>query len=284
MIEFEDIYDGWRMNRVTSYLVDVIQKMLDTDKTWEVIVLQGPDNNRVNLCDLQSRYYQTLFTVAVILEDGSIKPTVRPDGRLPMPTLDAAIKAAENLLKEQLAEQVLNEQPTIQAKTVDEISKDIQDEYNKKMAQSCEDAEVKCHWSGNLSGSLGLMGEPAAAQQQESGESFVPREAIDGLRQKLEEKRASRHNIGKPKLSYIHLDCFEEAARVMEKGALKYGRDNWRLGQDINQLLDSMLRHVAKLQSGEELDQESGLSHIGHIQCNAMFLGLWLKKQQEKGE
>lgn len=109
-------------------------------------------------------------------------------------------------------------------------------------------------------------------------------EFMGEVKQKLEEKRASRHNTGKSKLSYIHLDCFEEAARVMEMGAQKYGRDNWRLGQDINQLLDSMLRHVAKLQSGEQLDQESGLSHIGHIQCNAMFLGLWLKKQHEKGE
>jgi hypothetical protein len=32
-----------------------------------------------------------------------------------------------------------------------------------------------------------------------------------------------------------------------------------------------MLRHLIALLDGEELDSESGLPHIGHIMCNAMF-------------
>lgn len=99
---------------------------------------------------------------------------------------------------------------------------------------------------------------------------------------KTKPEQATRHNAGKPKLSYVHLDCFYEAAKVLEVGAEVYGKNNWRLGQDRDQLLDSMMRHIAKLQSGEETDSESGLHHIGHIQCNAMFLGLWLKNNKEK--
>lgn len=101
---------------------------------------------------------------------------------------------------------------------------------------------------------------------------------------KIEVKeQAQRHNTGKPQLSYVPLDCFTECARVFEYGAVKYGeRDNWRKGQELEQILDSLLRHIAAIQAGEELDKESGLHHIGHIQCNAAFLGLWLKNKKEK--
>lgn len=84
---------------------------------------------------------------------------------------------------------------------------------------------------------------------------------------------AERKNSGKPQLSYIALDCMEDAARVMEFGAKKYARNNWRKGMQLTKILDSLLRHLAALAKGEMIDPESGLPHVGHIQCNAMFLG-----------
>jgi hypothetical protein len=86
-------------------------------------------------------------------------------------------------------------------------------------------------------------------------------------------KQADRYNGGKPELSYVDLTCFEDCAKVLAYGATKYERNNWRKGMPITKLLDSLLRHVAALQRGELIDSESGLPHIGHIQCNAMFLG-----------
>lgn len=86
-------------------------------------------------------------------------------------------------------------------------------------------------------------------------------------------KQALRYNKGKPQYSLIALDCLEECARVLEFGAKKYARDNWRKGMPQNEIIDSLLRHLSALQRGEEIDPESGLPHIGHIQCNAMFLG-----------
>lgn len=84
---------------------------------------------------------------------------------------------------------------------------------------------------------------------------------------------ALRYNEGKPQFSMVDLTCFTDCARVLEFGAVKYGQDNWRKGMPIGKLLDSLLRHVAAIQRGEEVDPESGISHIGHIQSNAMFLG-----------
>lgn len=84
---------------------------------------------------------------------------------------------------------------------------------------------------------------------------------------------ADRKNSGKPQLSLIDLKSLEDCARVLEFGAKKYSRDNWKKGLTVSSILDSLLRHVSDLQNGETIDNESGLPIIGHIQCNALFLG-----------
>jgi hypothetical protein len=38
-----------------------------------------------------------------------------------------------------------------------------------------------------------------------------------------------------------------------------------------------MLRHIFAYLNNEDVDKESGISHIGHIQCNAMFLDYMMK-------
>lgn len=85
--------------------------------------------------------------------------------------------------------------------------------------------------------------------------------------------QAERYNQGKPQYSLLDLTALEPGTRVLEFGAKKYARDNWKKGMPVTQILDSLLRHLAALRSGELIDPESGLPHIGHIQCNAMFLG-----------
>lgn len=86
-------------------------------------------------------------------------------------------------------------------------------------------------------------------------------------------KKSERHNEGKPQLSLIPLDYLYDCAKVLEFGAKKYSRDGHRLGFPQNEIIDSLLRHISDLQQGKVLDEESGLSIIGHIQCNALFLG-----------
>ena len=55
-------------------------------------------------------------------------------------------------------------------------------------------------------------------------------------------------------------------------GETKYSRDNWKKGQLITELLGSLFRHIIAFQKGEDLDSESGKSHIGHAMCNLMFI------------
>lgn len=80
------------------------------------------------------------------------------------------------------------------------------------------------------------------------------------------------------------LDCYKILLKLLKKlwnillnindiSSFISGRDNWKGGLKMTEILDSMMRHIAALQSGEWTDPESGLPHIGHIQCNALFLG-----------
>lgn len=100
-----------------------------------------------------------------------------------------------------------------------------------------------------------------------------------------EDNKALRYNEGKPKFSLISLIALIPMIRVLMYGAKKYtthnpdgsvkstGANNWKKGLKKSEVLDSLQRHIAALLEGEENDPESGLPHIGHIQCNTMFLG-----------
>lgn len=83
-----------------------------------------------------------------------------------------------------------------------------------------------------------------------------------------------RFNSGKAELSMVleahHALC--GAASVLEFGKAKYSRGNWRGGLSHTQTCDSLLRHLSKYLAGEDKDEESGLAHVDHILCNALFL------------
>jgi hypothetical protein len=90
-----------------------------------------------------------------------------------------------------------------------------------------------------------------------------------------------RYNDGKLKWSYVHWASIEPMVRVLMFGAQKYEPFNWQKGLKKDEILESMMRHIAKLMDGEMNDPESGLPHIGHIQCNAMFYQYMVSKELE---
>ena len=95
----------------------------------------------------------------------------------------------------------------------------------------------------------------------------------------MPESKGLRYNEGKRKWSLVHFKSLEPMIEVLEYGATKYAPKNWQKGLEKDEILESLQRHVAKLFDGEEIDQESGLHHIGHIMCNAMFYSYFLDKK-----
>ncbi len=92
---------------------------------------------------------------------------------------------------------------------------------------------------------------------------------------------ADRYNKGKIKWSLVDFESLEDMVRVLEFGAKKYAPNNWKKGLHTTEIIDSLLRHLFAYQRGEENDQESGISHIGHVLCNAMFLAHMMKFKPE---
>lgn len=84
---------------------------------------------------------------------------------------------------------------------------------------------------------------------------------------------------GKAPLEYIPLRVLPGVSKVLEHGASKYGIRNWRKDPILESTYKaSVLRHLMAWSEGEELDPDSGLSHLYHIIAGCMVV---LDAQQE---
>jgi hypothetical protein len=124
--------------------------------------------------------------------------------------------------------------------------------------------------------------------------------------------KALRYNAGKVRWSLVNFKSLLPMVRVLEYGAHKYsiyedenevqhkgseipveetgkykivssGANNWKKGLDKKEILESMMRHLTALLDGEEIDPESGLPHMGHIQCNTLFYNYFKDKDETPG-
>ena len=98
---------------------------------------------------------------------------------------------------------------------------------------------------------------------------------------KLNEEKALRFNEGKPKWALVHYGSLIPMIKVLEFGALKYAPNNWKKPMPLDEILESMQRHLAALMDGEIYDKESGIHHMGHIQANAMFYNYHYNKNKQ---
>lgn len=78
---------------------------------------------------------------------------------------------------------------------------------------------------------------------------------------------------GKPDFTLLPWDAVEQVVRVLDYGAKKYARDNWRYVDDAqNRYMAAVFRHLSTYMQGEEQDPETGINHLAHACCSLLFV------------
>ncbi|MGQ3049862.1 dATP/dGTP diphosphohydrolase domain-containing protein [Niveispirillum sp.] len=89
-------------------------------------------------------------------------------------------------------------------------------------------------------------------------------------------------SAGKAPLQLLPPAALMAEARAFAHGATKYGRWDWRRSDLIGSVYyGAVLRHLAAWYAGEDVDPESGVSHLAHaraglaIMLDAIDTGRW---------
>lgn len=86
-------------------------------------------------------------------------------------------------------------------------------------------------------------------------------------------KDGQKHDKDKPRFSLLPGGPLLQVVQVLEYGAKKYAPDNWKRVPDPKlRYFDAAMRHLWAWHRGEEVDPESGLSHLAHAACSLLFM------------
>lgn len=84
---------------------------------------------------------------------------------------------------------------------------------------------------------------------------------------------------GKLRYDLLPIDALEGIAQIFTYGSLKYDDNNWLKSEHPDRYYAAMMRHLAQIRKGNQIDAESKLLHIDHaLTCLVMYREL-LKKQ-----
>lgn len=88
-------------------------------------------------------------------------------------------------------------------------------------------------------------------------------------------KEGIKYDSDKLRWDLLPIEQVEKLVEVITFGASKYGPNNWKaLDNGADRYYAAMMRHIVAWRSGEEIDPETGMSHLAHAMTNIVFL-MW---------
>ena len=82
-----------------------------------------------------------------------------------------------------------------------------------------------------------------------------------------------KNDEGKPTYELLPITLLSDVNLILKHGAKKYGLNNWKKPDfKASRCYNATLRHLFSFWGGENIDKESGLSHIDHAICNLLFI------------
>ena len=92
---------------------------------------------------------------------------------------------------------------------------------------------------------------------------------------------AQKFDQNKLPMDLLDAEWLEGVAAILQFGAGKYAAHNWRKGMQWSRLYAAAQRHLSAFAKGEEMDSETGLSHLLHASCCLMFLHSMQKHRRD---
>ena len=81
-----------------------------------------------------------------------------------------------------------------------------------------------------------------------------------------------KYDDDKVRMDLVVPEFVEGLARVLTFGAKKYAPNNWKKNPEWYRYFAALMRHMWAWWKGEDLDPETGESHLYHAACCLMFL------------
>ena len=76
----------------------------------------------------------------------------------------------------------------------------------------------------------------------------------------------------KTRFDLVPWEAVGDIADVLSIGAQKYSANNWCRGTEWGRYFAALCRHIFAWWRGEDLDSETGKSHLAHAGCCLLFL------------
>jgi hypothetical protein len=93
-----------------------------------------------------------------------------------------------------------------------------------------------------------------------------------------------KQGAGKRQWSLLPFDALRPVVDVFKHGADKYEPDNW-MKQGVatpKRYFDAVMRHILAWRDGEDVDKESGHSHLAHAMCCLLII-MWHEMRGSDG-
>lgn len=107
-----------------------------------------------------------------------------------------------------------------------------------------------------------------------TGTSEADNATYDFVDKAIARNQTNKADAGKTNPLLLHEDmntALRLVNRVLDYGAQKYERGGWKKVHG-DRYKEALIRHLRDILAGEDFDNESGLLHLAHLACNALFL------------
>lgn len=103
---------------------------------------------------------------------------------------------------------------------------------------------------------------------------------------KQEQTLGRKYDSDKPRWGLLPYRELEDIVKVLTFGSKKYADDNWKhVENGRERYFDAMMRHINEYRQAKQTDNpdkkyddETGLNHLSHAMCCALFL-MWLDNE-----